>query len=46
MLELYKSLRRLRNQAANNEDFRIEPRRAVDYVALAQALTTYLEPTA
>lgn len=45
-LEVYNSLRKLRNQAAHHEDFTIEPRTALDYVVLAQALTNYLAPTA
>jgi len=44
-LEIYNSLRRLRNQAVHNEDFRIEPRHAMDYVILAEALAAFLEPS-
>lgn len=45
-LEIYNSLRQLRNQAAHHEDFRIETRRALDYVALAEALAAFLDPSA
>jgi hypothetical protein len=45
-LEIYNSLRKLRNQAAHNEDFRIETRHALDYVALAEALAAFLDPSA
>jgi hypothetical protein len=45
-LEIYNSLRKLRNQAAHNEDFRIETRHALDYVVLAEALATFLDPAA
>ena len=44
-LEIYNSLRKLRNQAAHNEDFRIEPRIALDYVTLAEALAAFLDPS-
>jgi hypothetical protein len=45
-LEVYNSLRKLRNQAAHHEDFTIPPKTALDYVVLAQALATYLGPNA
>jgi hypothetical protein len=45
-LELYDSLRSLRNEAAHHEDFTISPRSAVDYVVLAQTLAAYLQSKA